>query len=198
MAILNRPLSYKIVPLCLSEDLACWLPTNTVPGRVFVPAAVTLRSSNGSHRRGWFERGTRRLLEGCRKYLLMRANNALDSDLRPKAAASDLVQDSFVEVQRDFGQFRGTTEEELFGWLTTILSNRLAKNIRRHRLTQKRSANREISLEGIPTEALVAVSDAASPSAVVVARDEQRRVQAAMDRLPQLLRTVLIARTWGA
>jgi RNA polymerase sigma-70 factor (ECF subfamily) len=136
------------------------------------------------------------LLEGCRKYLLMMANGALDSDLRPKAAASDLVQDSFVEVHRDFDQFRGTTEEELFAWLTGILSHRLANNVRRHRHTQKRSVNREVPLETVPREAIVGACDDPSPSGVAIARDEERRVQAAFDRLAEPLRTVLILRTW--
>ncbi len=136
------------------------------------------------------------LLEGCRKYLLMKANDALDSDLRPKAAASDLVQDSFVEVQRDFASFRGTTERELFAWLTAILANRLANNVRFHRHTEKRSVTREIPLELTPERALVGLCDEASPSNVAIAGDEARRVQVALGRLPEPLRRVLVLRTW--
>jgi RNA polymerase sigma-70 factor (ECF subfamily) len=136
------------------------------------------------------------LLEGCRKYLLMKANEALDSDLRPKAAASDLVQDSFVEVQRDFATFRGTTEQELFAWLTAILANRLANNVRYHRHTEKRSVTREIPLELTPERALLGLCDDASPSDVAIAGDEARRVQVALGRLPEPLRRVLVLRTW--
>ena len=45
------------------------------------------------------------LLEGCRKYLLLVANESLDSDLRPKGGASDLVQETFVQAQRIFERF---------------------------------------------------------------------------------------------
>ncbi len=136
------------------------------------------------------------LLEGCRKYLLVIANESLDSDLRPKAAASDLVQDSFVEVARDFGTFRGTTEDELVAWLKVILANRLANNVRYYRDAQKRSVNREIPLETAPREAIFEANDDPSPSGVAIAREEELRVQAALGRLADPLRTVLILRTW--
>jgi RNA polymerase sigma-70 factor (ECF subfamily) len=38
-----------------------------------------------------------RLLETCRPYLLLVANNELDRDLQAKAGASDLVQETFIE-----------------------------------------------------------------------------------------------------
>jgi RNA polymerase sigma-70 factor, ECF subfamily len=136
------------------------------------------------------------LMEGCRKYLLFKANEALDSDLRPKAAASDLVQDSFVEVQQDFASFQGTSEEELFAWLGGILANRLANNIRRYRHTNKRSVDREMPLELAPELAMRGLSDDATPSGAMIADEEARRVQAAMARLPEPLRTVLVLRTW--
>ena len=136
------------------------------------------------------------LLQGCRKYLLLMANEALDSDLRPRAAASDLVQDSFVEVQQDFENFRGTTEGQLISWLTGILANRLANNVRYHRHTDKRSVTHETPLERVPERALDSVCDEESPSDVVIAGDEARRVQAALARLPEPLREVLVLRTW--
>ena len=53
------------------------------------------------------------LMERCRRYLLLVANDSLDSDLRPKVGASDLVQDTFLEAHQDFSHFHGTTEREL-------------------------------------------------------------------------------------
>jgi RNA polymerase sigma-70 factor (ECF subfamily) len=136
------------------------------------------------------------LLQGCRRYLLAMANEALDSDLRPKVAASDLVQDSFVEVQRDFAAFKGTTEQELFGWLRAILANRLANTVRRYRNTAKSSVARETAIELLPHEALLRLRDDSSPSDLVIADDEARRVQAALARVPEPLREVLVWRTW--
>ena len=47
-----------------------------------------------------------RLLESCRNYLLLLANQQLREDLQAKAGGSDLVQDTFLEAQRDFRAFR--------------------------------------------------------------------------------------------
>src|SRR5450755_4190289 len=47
------------------------------------------------------------VLEICRNYLLEIANAELGEDLQAKAGGSDLVQQTFLEAQRDFGQFRG-------------------------------------------------------------------------------------------
>src|SRR5262245_22195718 len=66
------------------------------------------------------------LLEQCRPYLLLVANEELESGLRPKVAASDVVQDSMIEAQRDFAQFRGDTQDDLVAWLRRILLHNLA------------------------------------------------------------------------
>ena len=70
-----------------------------------------------------------RLLEGCRQYLLMIANEVIGPELRAKFGASDLVQDTFLEAQRHLDVFRGQTKGELRAWLRRILECRLA-NIR--------------------------------------------------------------------
>jgi RNA polymerase sigma-70 factor, ECF subfamily len=48
-----------------------------------------------------------RALEIHRHYLLAIAERQLDPDLRSKGGASDLVQETFLEAQRDFAQFGG-------------------------------------------------------------------------------------------
>ena len=137
------------------------------------------------------------ILQACRKYLLLLANNALDSDIRPKTAASDLVQDTFAEAQRDFNRFQGSTEAELLAWLSKILANRVANNRRTFRGTHKRDVRREIPLnaegESPPTE--IAGSDD-TPSKLTIAHDQERRLQLALARLPEPLSRVLALRTW--
>src|SRR5689334_22576253 len=67
-----------------------------------------------------------RLLEGCRQYLLLVANEQLDAELRDKLGPSDLVQDTFADAQHDFPQFHGHTRQQLLAWLRRILLNNLA------------------------------------------------------------------------
>jgi hypothetical protein len=49
-------------------------------------------------------------LEACRGYLLLIVQRELAPDLRAKAGASDLVQDTIMEAQRDFAGFQGGSD----------------------------------------------------------------------------------------
>jgi RNA polymerase sigma-70 factor (ECF subfamily) len=137
------------------------------------------------------------LLEGCRRYLLLVANDSLDSDLRPKVGASDLVQDTFLEAHRDFSHFHGTTESELLAWLTKILTNRVCNNVRHYRGTLKRDVEREVSLEaeweGVPSNVSLQL---VTPTHATVEQDEAERLREAIVRLPKAMRDVLVLRTW--
>jgi RNA polymerase sigma-70 factor (ECF subfamily) len=136
------------------------------------------------------------LLQHCRRYLLLVANESLDSDLRPKGAASDLVQDTFVAAQCDFWQFHGTTEQELLAWLTSILTHRLSKNVRHYRRTLKRELDREIPLAIAHDNGQLNAYSGVTPIEAAIACDDAEQVRAALERLPSHLREVLILRTW--
>lgn len=127
------------------------------------------------------------LMEICRQYLLLVANKELNDELRAKGGASDLVQDTFMEAQRDFASFQGGNEEELLAWLRRILLNNVANFTRYYRDTGKRHVHREISLD-IGDSAFFRAGDIASeensPSAFVMASEEQRRLERALARLP--------------
>ena len=86
-------------------------------------------------------------LEACRAYLLVVAQRELDPQLRAKAGASDLVQQTFLEAQRDFPQFQGESEAELLAWLRQVLLNNLSTFTRSYRATEKRRVDREVALD---------------------------------------------------
>src|SRR4051794_37421346 len=75
------------------------------------------------------------LLEAWRGYLLVVAQRELDPDLRAKGGASDLVQETFLEAQRDFPRFHGDSEAELLAWLRRLLLNNVANFTRSYRGT---------------------------------------------------------------
>jgi len=87
-----------------------------------------------------------RLLDSYRNYLRLLARTGLDASLQGKADPSDLVQDALLKASLRFGQFRGTNDAELAGWLRQILARCLADFVRRYR-TGGRRAGREQSLE---------------------------------------------------
>jgi RNA polymerase sigma-70 factor (ECF subfamily) len=136
-------------------------------------------------------------LEACRGYLLLIASRELEPDLLPKAGASDVVQDTFLEAQRDFGRFQGHTGDEFRAWLRQMLLNNLANFRRRYRQTAKRRVGREVRLpaaaeSGVSGEGLVA--DVLSPSGEAVANEQAEAVGRALDRLPADYRRVLLLR----
>ncbi len=135
-------------------------------------------------------------LEAGRKYLLQIANRALDDKLRPKVGASDLVQDTYLEAQRDFGQFRGQTEAEFYGWLQGILANRLSNNARRYVQTQRRAVDREVRLPDAQGAIENVRDSAATPGAAYFAAEERLHVRMALARMDESMRSVLIERTW--
>jgi RNA polymerase sigma-70 factor (ECF subfamily) len=95
-----------------------------------------------------------KLLEAFRKVLLFRSRLYLNAQLRPKASDSDLVQETFLEADRDFPSFRGSSQEEFLRWLSQILRHN-ASNFRRRCFTAKRQITREVSLEDSSDERML-------------------------------------------
>jgi RNA polymerase sigma-70 factor (ECF subfamily) len=136
-------------------------------------------------------------LEACRGYLLSIAQQELDPQLRTKAGASDLVQETFLKAHRHFAHFHGTAEEELLAWLRRLLLNNLVDFRRLYQETQKRDAALELALSdwqllGQMESGLVA--DEPSPSALAMAREQEEALQRTLTRLPEDYRRVLVWR----
>jgi RNA polymerase sigma-70 factor (ECF subfamily) len=139
-----------------------------------------------------------RLLDGCRGYLLQIARQELDPDLSAKGGGSDIVQETFLEAQRDFGRFHGTSEDELLAWLRRLLLNNLANFRRRYRAAGKRQVGREVPLEADGSSDLGLAGGLAahtpSPESDVLRQERGREVAAALARLPEDYRQVLLLR----
>jgi RNA polymerase sigma-70 factor (ECF subfamily) len=135
-----------------------------------------------------------RLLDGYRRYLLRIASEDVDPRLRAKGGASDLVQETFLEAQRDFGEFDGDSEPELLAWLRQRLRYRVGKFIRSYRQTAKRAAGREIPLgdgDSPSASGVVPAAGQLSPSDCVLAEERDRLLAEALERLPEEYRRVI-------
>jgi RNA polymerase sigma-70 factor (ECF subfamily) len=133
-------------------------------------------------------------LEACRRYLLLVAERELGGDLRAKAGASDLVQDTFLEAQREFARFRGRSRGELRIWLRRILLNNVGNFTRQYRETAKRAVTREIGLSAFGSQSGAGgdlAGSTASPSRRIVAHEEAEALRAAVERLPDDYRRVI-------
>lgn len=89
---------------------------------------------------------------------------------------SDFVQETLRKAVESFHTFRGTTLGEFRTWLSEILRNHVFNVVRRAAPT-----------EPLPADAALPAPDA-TPSAQVLAREEEDRVRQAIDRLPEPLR----------
>src|SRR5881227_2756223 len=137
------------------------------------------------------------VLDAARRYLVTIARQELDADLRAKNCPSDLVQETFVEAQRAFGQFQGDTEAELLAWLRQLLLHRVGKLRRRYRDTQKRRLAREVALGGDDSSEGPAGGLAAnvlSPSGQAMEHEQDQALQEALGRLPDDYRRVITLR----
>jgi RNA polymerase sigma-70 factor (ECF subfamily) len=138
-----------------------------------------------------------RVLETCRRYLLTVAERQLDPKLRAKGGASDLVQETFLEAQRDFSGFRGTSEAELLAWLSRLLLNNAGNFARRYRGTDKRDIGREVLLGAGDSSGAAApdpAADTPSPSGQAMANERAAALQRALARLPDDYRQAIVLR----
>jgi RNA polymerase sigma-70 factor (ECF subfamily) len=132
------------------------------------------------------------VLEACRAYLLLIAQEELDPALQAKGGASDLVQQTFLEAQRDFLRFQGEPRS-LLAWMRRLLLNNLA-NFRRDYRRDKRRVTREVSLpagdSSTQREGGLRASTP-SPSVAVMRLEQNQALELALQRLPEDYRRVI-------
>lgn len=90
-----------------------------------------------------------RLLHVYRNYLRLLVTSQLERKLQSRVSPSDIVQETFLEANRDFDSFCGSSSREFCAWLRQILVNNLHRVVEQHVLAKKRDVRREISLEAL-------------------------------------------------
>src|SRR5689334_6949794 len=108
-------------------------------------------------------------LDHCRRFLLAAARDAVGPGLAAKGGASDLVQETYLEAQRQFPHFAGGSGGQLRAWLRRLLAHKAAHLGRHYRNTRKRVVGRERA----PTPAVPALTP--TPSVQAAADEELRR-----------------------
>jgi RNA polymerase sigma-70 factor (ECF subfamily) len=140
-----------------------------------------------------------RLFALCRTYLGFVARSQVETSLRMRVDASDLVQETMLEAFRDFRRFAGSSEQEWLAWLRRILAHNAADFVRRYKGTAKRQARREVALRsprastacrGAPEPA----APGATPSQEFLQLDTELRLSAAMAELAPDYQEVIVLR----
>ncbi len=139
------------------------------------------------------------LLETYRPYLVLLARLRSSRRLQGKFDPADVVQETFLAAHRNFQQFRGSTEPELAAWLRQILASRLAKSLRHYWGTQGRDVRRECELADELSRSSQALAQGlaaphSSPSQQAARREQAVLLAAALARLPERYRDILILR----
>ncbi|MEN6407094.1 MAG: sigma-70 family RNA polymerase sigma factor [Thermoguttaceae bacterium] len=138
-----------------------------------------------------------RLFSLCRSYLAVAARSQVETWLRRKVDASDLVQETLLEAVRDFEHFQGRTEQEWIAWLKRILAHNAADFVRHYRAA-KHAARREVPFRdpadsqspGAPEPA----ADQPTPSQEFLQLDTELRVTESLGRLPPDYQEVILLR----
>jgi len=137
----------------------------------------------------------------CRSYLGVVAAAQLETWLRAKIDASDVVQQTMLEAHRDFARFAGESEQEWLGWLRGILKHNMADFVRCYRGTAKRQARREVRWRDPAASTLAPgapepAAPGATPSQEAIRMDNELRVAAALAKLPEDYREVVALRNF--
>ncbi|MEL7498786.1 MAG: sigma-70 family RNA polymerase sigma factor [Planctomycetota bacterium] len=112
------------------------------------------------------------------------ANRQHDRSLRHKAGASDIVQQSFVQIIENFDKFRGKSEGELRAWVKTIVANEMNR-IRRQFRTAKRDYTQETAIEPKSSTApgLVPTDRHMTPSSEAIQAERKQIFNEILDQL---------------
>ncbi|MFK7769265.1 MAG: sigma-70 family RNA polymerase sigma factor [Mariniblastus sp.] len=127
---------------------------------------------------------TGRLLQHHRNYLLLIANQELDSVIAQKFGASDIVQESLLTAHQQFGRFQGKEKKQLVAWLRQILINDLNQARRTFKGTQKRQVDREQPLQSSSSHVRPLVDQELTPQTNALAVEQRCHLRLAIAALP--------------
>jgi RNA polymerase sigma-70 factor (ECF subfamily) len=143
------------------------------------------------------EQARDRLLGRHRTRLRQMVAVRLDRQLSARVDPSDLVQDTLAEADRRLPEYLRERPLPFYPWLRQIAADRLADARRRHLHAGRRSVRRE-EPAGLPEESALELAGrlaaGTGPSAGLRREERRARVRAALGRLPERDREVLVLR----
>jgi RNA polymerase sigma-70 factor, ECF subfamily len=136
-----------------------------------------------------------------RKRLRQMIRLRLDHRLARRIDPSDVLQEAYLDVVRQFPAYQRQPQMPFFLWLRLVTGQRLQRLHRQHLGTGMRDAGREVSLyhDALPqasSQALAAqlLGRMTSASQALARAEMQRQLQAALNELPPLDREIIALR----
>ena len=120
----------------------------------------------------------------------------MEPAIAARVGVSDVLQDVFLDARQQAGTYLRSPNVALYVWLRTLTWQRLIKEHRRHLGATKRSVSREVHLPADSTYDLAQqlMDCQLSPSKVLMRAELQDRVRAAINRLGDDDREVILLR----
>lgn len=127
----------------------------------------------------------------------------MGSELRSKMQSMDLVQDALLCSFRDLGDFTYRNEGDFLRWLSRIAENKIRDNIDKLH-AQKRDIKKEVQLNDSSQSTNgtfvpgIEPADTTTPSRIISRKEEQEKLEKAMQRLnPEYREVILLAKIEG-
>ena len=136
------------------------------------------------------------LVRSMRGYLLLIANQELNTQLKAKVGASDVVQSVLLRAEQKLPEFRGNSKQTLLGWLRKMLLNEIIAVHRKYAVSEKRNVGREVGLPDERRQGQPLYDPGHSPQSNAVMNEDAWRLRNAVERLPADYRTVIVLRNW--
>ena len=139
------------------------------------------------------------LLARHRAAIRQMIDRRMDRVVQRRVDASDIVQDVLIEANRRLGDYLANPTMPFQLWLRHMARDRLIDAHRRHRVAATRSVDREVPLAGGDDDSLAGpaarVPDRElTPAAAATWRELERRFAAAVERLDEADREIVLLR----
>ena len=138
------------------------------------------------------------LFSRSRKRLKQAVQLRLDQRLTSRVDPSDIVQESLLDAAQRLPQYLIERPLPFYPWLRQVTLDRLKKVHRFHLRTQRRAVDREWVAEGRDQSGVKLAeffaSQSGTPSQAALLAEQHRELEAAVDKLPETDRELLVMR----
>ncbi len=124
----------------------------------------------------------------------------MDQRLNGRVAASDVLQEAYIDALKRYPHFFDKPNQNFFGWLRLVVGQRLADLHREHVLAKRRDVRQEKPID-LPVHpgtsaclAAILVAGLTTPSGVADRNEQSLKLEAALDELDEVDREVLALR----
>lgn len=140
------------------------------------------------------------LFDRYREKLRRMVQVRMDQRLNGRVAASDVLQEAYIDALKRYPHYFDKPNQNFFGWLRLVVGQRIADLHREHVLAKRRDVRQEKPLDvpaGGGTSACLAailVGGLTTPSGIADRNEQYLKLEAALDELDDVDREVLVLR----